>query len=92
MADQLPELPRSAGLAEIQSSLQDEIFDRGEQEFADQMALWSEVIENVGRQLVTAGFCTRCQLQEARQSYASWAETALLRQRLAMRAITGIVP
>lgn len=89
MADHLPELFRSVGLVDVQSSLEDEIVERGEPDFAERSALWSEVIENVGGQLATAGFCTQSQLEEARQSYASWRMTALVKQKLAMRAVTG---
>jgi ubiquinone/menaquinone biosynthesis C-methylase UbiE len=89
MADHLPELFRSVGLVEVQSSVEDEIVERGEPDFAERAALWSEVIENIGGQLATAGFCTQSQLEEARQSYGSWTKTALVKQKLAMRAVTG---
>ena len=72
--------------------MQDEIVQRGDPEFAERTALWSEVIENLGGQLATAGFCTNVQLQEARDAYDSWAKTELIKQALAMRAIIGIVP
>jgi hypothetical protein len=56
------------------------------------MGLWSEVIENVGGQLATAGFCTKLQLEEARDCYDSWVKTELIKQTLAMRAIIRRVP
>jgi SAM-dependent methyltransferase len=92
MADHLPELFRSVGLVEVKSQVQDEIVERGGPAFAEQAALWSQVIENVGVQLATAGFCTKRQLEEARESYDSWTKAALLKQTLAMRAVTGLVP
>jgi SAM-dependent methyltransferase len=92
MADHLPDLFRSAGLVEVKSQVQDEIVERGSPGFAEQAALWSEVIESLGGQLVTAGFCTKHQLEEARESYDLWTQTALARQTLAMHAVTGIVP
>jgi SAM-dependent methyltransferase len=92
MADHLPDLFRSAGLVEVNSQVQDEVVERGGPDFAERAALWSEVIENVGGQLSMAGFCTKRQLEEARECYDSWAKTALVKQTLAMRAITGIVP
>jgi hypothetical protein len=49
------------------------------------------VIEKLGRQIVTAGFCTEFELEEARESYQAWLNAALLRQTLSMRAVTGIV-
>ena len=63
MADHLPELFRSAGLVDVKSCLQDEVVERGGPDFAERTALWSEVIENVGGQLATAGFCTESQLR-----------------------------
>lgn len=92
MADHLPDLFRSAGLLEVKSQVQDEVTKRGEPEFAERAGLWSEVIDNVGGHLATAGFCTKRQLEEARECYDSWAKTALVKQTLAMRAVTGIVP
>jgi len=50
------------------------------------------VIENVGVPLATAGLCTKRQLEEAHVCYDSWTKTALVKQTLAMRAVTGIVP
>lgn len=92
MADHLPELFRSAGLVDVKSRVQDEVVERGEPEFAERMGLWSEVIENVGGQLATAGFCTKLQLEEARDCYDSRVKTELIKQTLAMRAIIGRVP
>ena len=92
MADHLPELFRSAGLINVQRRVQDEIVERGEPEFAERTALWSEVIENMGGQLATAGFCTKVQLQEARERYDSWAKTELIKHTLAMRTTIGMAP
>ncbi len=91
MADHLPELFRSAGLVDVKSRVQDEVVERGGPEFVERTALWSEVIKNVGEQLVTAGFCTELQLQEARECYDPWVKTELMKQTLAMRAISGTV-
>lgn len=90
MASHLPELFRSAGVIDIQSHIQDEVVERGESEFAERTALWSEVIENVGEQIVNAGLCTDTQLREARECYDFWIKTELARQLLAMRVVTGI--
>lgn len=92
IADHLPELFRAVGLIDVESFVQDEVVERGEPEFAERAALWSEVIENIGEQLAKAGFCLESDLQVARQCYDSWAKTELVMQRLAMRTVTGIVP
>jgi ubiquinone/menaquinone biosynthesis C-methylase UbiE len=90
IADHLPELFRSAGLAEIESHIQDEVVECGEREFPERAALWFEVIDNVGEQIAKAGFCTESQLLEARERYDSWVKTDLVRQTLTMRAVTGM--
>jgi SAM-dependent methyltransferase len=92
MADHLPELFRAAGLLDVESHGQDDIAERGEPEFSDRTRLWSETIESVGGSLVSAGFCTKRQLQEARERYDRWVKTALNRQTLSMRAVRGATP
>src|SRR5262249_28696311 len=72
MADHLPELFRSAGLAEVDSRIQDEVVQRGNPDFVEQSTLWSDVIGNIGEQLAQTGFCNALQLHEARQSYDAW--------------------
>jgi SAM-dependent methyltransferase len=92
MADHLPELFRSVGLADVESHVQDESIERGAPEFGEHADLWSQVIENLGEQLAKAGYCTESQLQEAHKRYRSWAKTELMKQTLAMRTITGRAP
>lgn len=92
IAHHLPALFRAAGLTEIKTQVEDEVIERGGPTFAERSILWSQVIENVGEQLEKAGFCTKDQLARARQSYDSWVQTTLLKQTLAMHAVTGIAP
>ena len=56
IADRLPEMFQSAGLADVRSYPQDEVVERGQPEFAERSALWLEAIENVGEQIFKAGF------------------------------------
>jgi SAM-dependent methyltransferase len=91
MADHMPELFRSAGLAGIESDPQDEIARRGDPDFRDRGALWSEVIENIGPQLVQANLLAESELTEARAAYGSWVNESLVRQTLAMTAVRGTV-
>ena len=92
MADHLPGLFRSAGLASVSSCAQDEVVKRGEPEFAWQSYLWTGTLQHVGKQLVATGFCTETQLETAREVYESWVRTELVQQTLALRATIGIVP
>lgn len=92
MADRLPDLFRAAGLVDVTSSVEDEVSERGDRYFADQTALWSEVVETLGGRLAAAGFCTELEVAEARERYREWAGIGLLRQRLELRAVTGVAP
>ena len=92
MADHLPALFRSAGLASVSSHAQDEVVKRGEPEFAWKSFLWTGTLEHVAKQLVAAGFCTEAQLEKAYERYNSWVRTDLIKQTLAMRAAIGVVP
>ena len=92
IADELPDLFRSAGLVDVKTYVQDEVIERGDPEFADQTALWSEVIETLGGRLAMAGFCTELELIQARERYTEWVRTELGKQRLELRAVTGIAP
>lgn len=92
IADHLPGVFRSAGLIDVKSRSQDEITERGDADFAERAGLWSEVIESLGGQLAAAGFCTASRLKESQKFYDAWAQTALMKQSLAMRTVTGVVP
>src|SRR5436190_5968881 len=83
IADHLPQLFRSAGLVDVESRVQDEVVERGAPDFPERTALWSEVIENIGPQLESAGFCSKLQLHDARDCYDSWVKTMLMKQTLA---------
>jgi hypothetical protein len=78
-------------LVDVETRIEDEVVERGGPEFVEGAALWAEVIEKLGRQIVTARFCTEFELEEARESYQAWLNAALLKQTLSMRAVTGIV-
>jgi hypothetical protein len=89
MAHHLPGLFAGAGLADIRSHVEDEVAGRGDADFEERTALWSEVIENAGRTIAEAGFCTKQQVAIARECYARWVKTTLTRQTLVMRAVTA---
>jgi ubiquinone/menaquinone biosynthesis C-methylase UbiE len=91
MADHLPELFRAAGLAEVESAVQDEVVERGMPELAERAGIWSETIEMVSAHLMAAGLCTDAQLKDAKASYQAFIQAGLLRQTMVMRAVTGVV-
>ncbi|HYO83450.1 MAG TPA: methyltransferase domain-containing protein [Bryobacteraceae bacterium] len=92
IGNRLPDLLRSAGLVDVRSYVQDEITERGDPDFADQTALWSDVIDTLGDRMAAAGFCTELQIAEARHHYTAWVSTSLVQQRLELRTVTGVVP
>jgi SAM-dependent methyltransferase len=89
MAHHLPGLFAGAGLIDISSRVGDEVVERGDADFGERTALWSEVIENVGQTIAEAGFCTEAQIAIARECYAPWVNTTLTKQTLFMRAVTA---
>jgi SAM-dependent methyltransferase len=92
MADHLPELLRAAGLTGVTSHVQDDVTDRQDPEFAGKTAIWSHVIDNVGAQIVAAGFLTEGEYRDASRVYTQWRQTDLVEQRLSMRGVTATVP
>jgi ubiquinone/menaquinone biosynthesis C-methylase UbiE len=92
MADHLPELFRHAGLQKVQSHVQDEVVERGDADFAERTLMWTEVIETLGQQLVTAGYCAEPDLERCKVRCELWVQSELKKQRLALRAVMGRVP
>lgn len=91
MAQHLPDLFGRASLIGIVSQIEDEVAERGDADFGDRTALWSEVMETAGNTISDAGFCTESELAAAREGYAPWVKTTLTRQTLFMRAVYGSV-
>ena len=92
IADHLPELFRSAELVEIQTHAQDEIVERGDADFFDGSALWSETMRGLSTHLTREGYCTATELSQGLEGYEAWVKTELVRQTLSMRTVTGRVP
>ena len=91
-ADHLPALFQSAGLVHVESHVQDEIVERGDHEFAERAALWSDAIANIGGPIVKAGLLTEMQWKDARECYAEWIRKGLEKQSLQIRTITWTLP
>jgi SAM-dependent methyltransferase len=92
MAGHLPALFQSAGLAGVESHVQDEIVTRGDPGFTERAALWSGAIDNLGVSMVSGGFLTETQLRESAECYGAWIRTGLEKQIPRMRTVTGVVP
>jgi ubiquinone/menaquinone biosynthesis C-methylase UbiE len=92
VANHLPRLLEQAGLQEVSSQVQDQTSVKGDADFDERTALWTEVIDNIGPALVGAQVCETRLLEAARRSYEAWRKTDLLRQILSMNAIVARVP
>jgi SAM-dependent methyltransferase len=92
IAHRLPDLFRSAGLAEVHTFIDDETVHRGHPDFPDATAIWTRVIQTLGSQIVSAGFLHERDRIEAESAYQPWARTRLQRQSLSMRTVVGRVP
>ena len=91
MANRCPALFEEIGLQEIRSYPQDETSVRGDDDFDEKTALWSEVIDNIGPTLQSAQVCDAQLLEAARRSYDAWRKTFLVRHTLCMRTTVGRV-
>jgi ubiquinone/menaquinone biosynthesis C-methylase UbiE len=91
MADHLPGLFEAAEMADIESRVEDEIATRGDANFENQAALWVQVIEKVGPEIVFGGFLSESRLREVHEIYTAWTKTELAVQTLRLRAVTGRV-
>ncbi len=87
----LPGLFADAGLIDVGRSVEDEVVERGDADFEGRTALWSEVIENVGRTIAEAGFCAEQEVAMTRELYAPWVRNILIKQTLVMRAVSARV-
>lgn len=91
MADHLPGLFRSAGLVDVRSHVQDEVATRGDADFDKRSSLWTATLAYVAERLIDGGFCSKQQLEAARDAYESWITTYLIKQILVLRAVVGVV-
>ena len=92
IGNRLPALFKAAGLIDIQSYLQDETSEFGDQDFAEKSVLWTEVIDNVAPALQKSGFGSAALLKDARRVYEAWRKQTLIQQTLSMNAVVARVP
>jgi hypothetical protein len=89
MATHLPALFRTAGLADVRSTPQDEGGRRGEPGFEPALALWAHVIDTLGRTLVAEGALAAEARDAAASAYAAWRAAEARRIRMALAAVEG---
>ena len=87
MADCLAELLESQGFKDIQVHIEDEIARLGDRDFSAASAIWLNVIETLGPQLVGAGFIAERERTEAECVYRNWIQEYLDTQILQMRTV-----
>ena len=93
MAEHLPGLFHSAGLAAVEINSCDEIVQRGEPNFFDAYAsgIWRYVIQTLGPQLVHECFLKESERCQAEEDYERYVQTTLQRQTHSMSTVEGRV-
>lgn len=92
MASAVPALFLAAGIPHIQVHGADEVTERADPQFHEAAEIWTQVIEKLGPQLVTAGFLSPAERDQAESVYREWVQTSLERQVLQLRTVEGVVP
>jgi SAM-dependent methyltransferase len=87
IANHLPGMFEAAGMVDIAVVESDETAERGAPEFEADTAIWANVIESIGPK-----FCPEHELLRAADRYRAYCATALQRQTLSMRTVTGKKP
>lgn len=91
MADHLPGLLVEAGFAETEVRAQDEVARNDDPDFGARAAIWSEVAESLGPQLVGEAYLCEDELNVARTAYEEWRNSKLEVQVLSLKAIIAYV-
>jgi hypothetical protein len=81
MGDRLRGLFAAAGLAQITSTVEDEVTGT---------SLWPDVLQSLGPQMVAEGAFSETERVNARTSLLEYCATELRAQTLILRAVTGI--
>lgn len=89
MADHLPDLFGSVGIAGAEMFFDDETVVRGDPEFLAASAIWSHVIQSLGAAILAAGFLDNRDLLTAGECYQAWTQSRLQVQRLSIRTVIG---
>ena len=92
LADHLPALFAAAGLADVASTVQDEVSRRGDPDFAVRVGIWAEVAATRGHQMVADGAISEAERARAEAEYREWVSRDARSQRLYLRAVEGSRP
>ncbi|WP_221887919.1 class I SAM-dependent methyltransferase [Chitinophaga polysaccharea] len=83
IADHLPSHFEALGFHKVEVLNADEIYNRGESNFAEKAGIWSKVAELRGPQVVESGFITEEERIQAVTDYQEWLATAA--QKMVMK-------
>jgi ubiquinone/menaquinone biosynthesis C-methylase UbiE len=92
IADHLETLFEELGLREVRCTPQPELAQRGAADFEVRIALWGQVIETRGHQVVADGLLSEARRAAAASDFAEWASYAARSQTLWLAAVEGVVP
>lgn len=89
MGDALPSLFRGAGLREIESSVEDEVTERGDPDWRENGAVMLHVVDTIGHNIVSDRFATEADRVAAAGAFQVWIDESMRRQTLCLRAVVG---
>ena len=89
IADHLPDLFVTAGIADPRTVPTDEVAERGAPDFNETSALWAHVIATIGPRIVAAGHLSEAERIAAVEAYDAYIATRLERQTLSMGTVIG---
>jgi ubiquinone/menaquinone biosynthesis C-methylase UbiE len=92
IANRLPALFRTAGLADIESMAQITTVRAGDADFFRVAGLWRMVIESRGRQMVAAGYLTEPDREAALDAYTDWMMSQHATQTIHEACVVGRRP
>lgn len=92
IADQLVSCFEEAGLKNVLQYEQHEKTSRGDLDFENRIAIWAEVAESRGKQLVSDGYLTEEERIEAEVSYRTWAAQKATGMKMYLLAAQGKKP
>ena len=72
IAEHLPEYFRELGFHQIEVLNADEVYKKGESDFADRVGIWSTVAKTRGKQMVQSGYITENKRLSAIDNYENW--------------------
>jgi ubiquinone/menaquinone biosynthesis C-methylase UbiE len=92
MADRLAELFTKAGLADVRTTGQHEVVERGDADFEAHAGIWAEVAASRGQQMVEDGAITEAEREAGEAAFRAWGAGASERLEHYLLCVEGVRP